>query len=106
MLDGIYHVYSNYNRLFSKQTVETRPGTKYFENYSNTLQLLSLINNCNYVLIIGHMEFNDNNYTYLRNVIEQLQNSLKYSHKIIIFYSTQSLQANDTKSTSFLMKWT
>ena len=33
--------------------VITRPGVKYIEKYSNTLQLLSLINDYNYITITG-----------------------------------------------------
>ena len=33
-----------------------RPGAKYIEKYSNTLQLLSLINDYNYITIAGHVE--------------------------------------------------
>ena len=34
----------------------TRPGAKYFEKYSNTLQLLWLINDYNYITITGPVE--------------------------------------------------
>ena len=33
-----------------------RPGAKYFEKYSNTLQLLWLINDYNYITITGPVE--------------------------------------------------
>ena len=33
-----------------------RPGAKYFEKYSNTLQLLCLINDYNYITITGPVE--------------------------------------------------
>ena len=33
-----------------------RPGAKYIEKYSNTLQLLSLINDYNYITITGLVE--------------------------------------------------
>ena len=33
-----------------------RPGAKYFEKYLNTLQLLWLINNYNYITITGPVE--------------------------------------------------
>ena len=33
-----------------------RPGAKYIEKYSNTLQLLSLINDYNYITITGPVE--------------------------------------------------
>ena len=33
-----------------------RPGAKYIEKYSNTLQLLSLINDYNYITITGPAE--------------------------------------------------
>ena len=33
-----------------------RPGAKYIEKNSNTLQLLSLINDYNYITIAGHVE--------------------------------------------------
>ena len=34
----------------------SRPGAKYIEKYSNTLQLLSLINDYNYITITGPIE--------------------------------------------------
>ena len=36
--------------------MHTRPGAKYMEKYSNTLQLLSLINDYNYITITGRVE--------------------------------------------------
>ena len=36
--------------------VSFRPGAKYIEKYSNTLQLLSLINDYNYITITGPAE--------------------------------------------------
>ena len=36
--------------------VSIRPGAKYIEKYSNTFQLLSLINDYNYITIIGPVE--------------------------------------------------
>ena len=36
--------------------VTNRPGAKYIEKYSNTLQLLSLINDYNYITITGLVE--------------------------------------------------
>ena len=33
-----------------------RPGAKYFEKYSNTLQLLWIINDYNYITITGPVE--------------------------------------------------
>ena len=35
---------------------ESRPGTKYSEKYSNTLQVLSLICDYNYITITGPVE--------------------------------------------------
>ena len=35
---------------------QIRPGVKYIEKYSNTLQLLSLINDYNYITITGPVE--------------------------------------------------
>ena len=34
----------------------SRPGAKYIEKYLNTLQLLSLINDYNYITITGPVE--------------------------------------------------
>ena len=34
----------------------SRPGAKYIEKYSNTLQLLSMINDYNYITITGPVE--------------------------------------------------
>ena len=36
--------------------ISIRPGAKYIEKYSNTLQLLSLINDYNYITITGPVE--------------------------------------------------
>ena len=36
--------------------IPIRPGAKYIEKYSNTLQLLSLINDYNYITITGPVE--------------------------------------------------
>ena len=41
---------------FVFQSVTSRPGAKYIEKYSNTLQLLSLINDYNYITITGPVE--------------------------------------------------
>ena len=38
------------------QDREFRPGAKYIEKYSNTLQLLSLINDYNYITITRQVE--------------------------------------------------
>ena len=42
--------------LVSSADFSTRPGAKYIEKYSNTLQLLSLINDYNYITITGPVE--------------------------------------------------
>ena len=43
-------------KLFTTFSCSTRPGAKYIEKYSNTLQLLSLINDYNYIIITGPVE--------------------------------------------------
>ena len=42
--------------LFWIDNSRIRPGAKYFEKYSNTLQLLWLINDYNYITITGPVE--------------------------------------------------
>ena len=42
--------------LKCSQFMQCRPGAKYFEKYSNTLQLLWLINDYNYITITGPVE--------------------------------------------------
>ena len=42
--------------MFFRDNLECRPGAKYFEKYSNTLQLLWLINDYNYITITGPVE--------------------------------------------------
>ena len=44
------------NYLQQMTSADNRPGAKYFEKYSNTLQLLSLINDYNYITITGPVE--------------------------------------------------
>ena len=43
-------------RLVKLTSMLSRPGAKYIEKYSNTLQLLSLINDYNYITITGPVE--------------------------------------------------
>ena len=46
-------VNNHYAKSEYKGMHTNRPGAKYIEKYSNTLQLLSLINDYNYITITG-----------------------------------------------------
>ena len=63
--------------LFNFSLVITRPGTKYSEKYSNTLQLLSLINDYNYIAITGRLKCNHYNYNCFRNVMTTITTTLE-----------------------------
>ena len=50
------HACMLYVKFFYAIFIPIRPGAKYIEKYSNTLQLLSLINDYNYITITGPVE--------------------------------------------------
>ena len=51
------NILHTFGLIYHKESsLEIRPGAKYIEKYSNTLQFFSLINDYNYITITGPVE--------------------------------------------------